>query len=207
MLASVQVNHRPQLSNTRSPECRYCLVWLLFKFLKLFPLLVSYWLGALVKMTTGETLLDEAITQNRGVILAAPHHGCWELYGLYIAARYPLTSLYRPPRLDYLERVMRAGREHTGARLVRTDTDGIRLVVEALNKGQCIGILPDRCPSRATVFTHLFLHRCLHYDADHPPGRETPSAGDLHLCVAAARWGRLPGSLPPGEHGYLRSRP
>jgi lauroyl/myristoyl acyltransferase len=31
---------------------------------------------------------------------------------------------------------MRAGREHTGARLVRTDTDGIRLVVEALNKGQ-----------------------------------------------------------------------
>jgi lauroyl/myristoyl acyltransferase len=48
----------------------------------LFPLLVSYWLGALVKMTTGETLLDEAITQNRGVILAAPHHGCWELYGL-----------------------------------------------------------------------------------------------------------------------------
>jgi lauroyl/myristoyl acyltransferase len=61
---------------------RTSLIRLLFKFLKLFPLLVSYWLGALVKMTTGETLLDEAITQNRGVILAAPHHGCWELYGL-----------------------------------------------------------------------------------------------------------------------------
>jgi lauroyl/myristoyl acyltransferase len=157
MLASVQVNHRPQLSNTRSPECRYCLIRLLFKFLKLFPLLVSYWLGALVKMTTGETLLDEAITQNRGVILAAPHHGCWELYGLYIAARYPLTSLYRPPRLDYLERVMRAGREHTGARLVRTDTDGIRLVVEALNKGQCIGILPDQVPKPGNgVYTPFF---------------------------------------------------
>ncbi|HKF93042.1 MAG TPA: hypothetical protein VKB96_00265 [Gammaproteobacteria bacterium] len=91
------------------------------------------------------------------MILAAPHHGCWELYGLYIAARYPLTSLYRPPRLDYLERVTRAGREHTGARLVRTDTDGIRLLVEALNKGQCIGILPDQVPKPGNgVYTPFF---------------------------------------------------
>jgi Kdo2-lipid IVA lauroyltransferase/acyltransferase len=68
-------------------------------------------------MMTGQALMDEALAQNRGVILAARHHGCWELCSLYNATRYSITSLYRPPRMKYLGAVMRAGREHTGARL------------------------------------------------------------------------------------------
>lgn len=101
----------------------------------------------LVKYTTGQTLMDEALAQNRGVILAAPHLGSWELCGLYSATRGAITSLYRSPRLLALDSVMRAGREHTGARLVPTEAHGIKSLVKALNERQCVGILPDQVPN------------------------------------------------------------
>jgi KDO2-lipid IV(A) lauroyltransferase len=104
-------------------------------------------IASLVKETIGQSLMDEAIAKQRGVILAAPHHGCWELCGLYIATRYPITSLYRPPRMKDLEAVMRAGREHTGARLVPTDSRGVKSLIKALHQGQCVGILPDQVPN------------------------------------------------------------
>ncbi len=104
-------------------------------------------ISSLVKMTTGQALMDEAIARNQGVILAAPHLGCWELCGLYVATKYPITSLYRRSRQPALEAIMHAGREHTGARLVPTEVRGIKSLVKALDKGHCVGILPDQVPN------------------------------------------------------------
>jgi KDO2-lipid IV(A) lauroyltransferase len=67
-----------------------------------------------VKMTTGQALMDGAIAEDWGVILAAPQHGRWVRCGLYIAMRNPVTSLYRPPGLKDLKDVIRTGCEHTG---------------------------------------------------------------------------------------------
>jgi len=103
-------------------------------------------IDALVKHRTGQATMDEAVAQNRGVILAAPHLGSWELCGLYSATQSAITSLYRPPRLESLETIMRTGREHTGARLVPTEAHGIKSLVRALNERQCVGILPDQVP-------------------------------------------------------------
>ncbi|MBA2410798.1 MAG: lipid A biosynthesis acyltransferase [Gammaproteobacteria bacterium] len=100
----------------------------------------------LVRSSTGQAVMDAAIAQHRGVILAAPHLGSWELCGLYSTTLGTITSLYRPPRLAALEPLMRAGREHTGARLVPTETHGIKALVRALNERQMVGILPDQVP-------------------------------------------------------------
>ncbi|MGI8740567.1 MAG: lipid A biosynthesis acyltransferase [Gammaproteobacteria bacterium] len=101
---------------------------------------------ALVRSSTGQAVMDAAIAQNRGIILAAPHLGSWELCGLYSATLGTITSLYRPPRLAALETVMRVGREHTGARLVPTEAHGVKALVGALNARQMVGILPDQVP-------------------------------------------------------------
>jgi len=100
----------------------------------------------LINKIHGQTLLDLAVKRNKGVILAIPHIGMWELIGIYGSSHYPMTSLYRPPRLVALENLMRSGRERFGATLVPTDVHGIRRLYKALSKGEMIAVLPDQEP-------------------------------------------------------------
>ena len=51
----------------------------------------------LLREQHGTALMDEAIASGRGVIIAAPHHGNWELLNQWLAWRTPLAILYRPP--------------------------------------------------------------------------------------------------------------
>jgi KDO2-lipid IV(A) lauroyltransferase len=103
----------------------------------------------LVTEVSGETQVREAMQSGRGVIICAPHLGAWEMVGLYCAAHYPMTSLYRPPRLAGLDAWLRAGRERSGAQLVPTDASGIRRLLGALQRHEMIGILPDQEPGRS----------------------------------------------------------
>jgi Kdo2-lipid IVA lauroyltransferase/acyltransferase len=101
-----------------------------------------------VRGVSGEHLLEQARSRGRGVILASPHLGAWELAGLYCATRCPLTSLYRPPRIAALEDAVRRWRERSGAQLVPTEARGIRALYQALRRGEAVGILPDQAPGR-----------------------------------------------------------
>ena len=47
----------------------------------------------LVKKVSGEDAVHEALKQGKGVILATPHLGAWELAGLYCSSRWPLTKI------------------------------------------------------------------------------------------------------------------
>lgn len=101
---------------------------------------------AAVRRVHGEALLAEAVGEGHGVILAAPHIGMWELIGLYGSDHYPMTSMFRPPRLPGLGDVMSRGRERFGARLVPTDASGIRALYKALARGELVAVLPDQEP-------------------------------------------------------------
>lgn len=102
----------------------------------------------LIKQVSGEEHLRAALAQGRGALLAVPHLGNWEIVGLYVSAHYPMTSLYRPPRLPELDTLIRQARERTGARLVPTDAAGLRALYQALQDGRIVGILPDQVPKR-----------------------------------------------------------
>jgi KDO2-lipid IV(A) lauroyltransferase len=106
----------------------------------------------------GEQHLQAALQQGRGVILLTPHLGAWEMAGLYASQHYPITSLYRPPRLQGLAPMIKRGRERLGARLVPTDRQGIRALFQALKRGEVVGILPDQVPGEAGtgVFAPFF---------------------------------------------------
>lgn len=112
---------------------------------------------SLVTQVSGEHLVKDALAQGKGMILAAPHLGAWEAVGLYCSAHYPITSLYRPPRMSELDGMIRQARQRLGATLVPTDAGGIRALYKALEKGEMMGVLPDQEPGAGNgIFAPFF---------------------------------------------------
>lgn len=119
------------------------------------------WSAPRLRALMGETLatepIDAALRTGKGVILATPHLGSWEMAGHFCAERWGLTILYRPPRLAALNGLMRRGRERCGGHAVPTDASGVRRLYEALSKGGVVGILPDQDPGESGgVFAPFF---------------------------------------------------
>jgi KDO2-lipid IV(A) lauroyltransferase len=102
----------------------------------------------LIRQVDGEEVLRQAMSGDKGVLLAMPHLGAWELTSLYCAHHYPMTTLYRPPRIAELDNMIRLARQRTGATLVDTGIGGIRQLSRALKQGKVVGILPDQVPAR-----------------------------------------------------------
>lgn len=104
----------------------------------------------LIRRVRGREYLNALLERNKGVILLIPHLGAWELVAFYIsihfAGRYPLTGLYRPPRIAELEPMLRRARERFGARFVPTTVSGVRALYRTLDRGGIIGVLPDQEP-------------------------------------------------------------
>ncbi|AAZ98475.1 lipid A biosynthesis lauroyl acyltransferase [Thiobacillus denitrificans ATCC 25259] len=98
----------------------------------------------LVRDTRDWEHIDAALAAGRGVILIAPHLGCFEIINLYYAARHPFTAMYKPPRQPMLARLMLMGRQRGQATLVPTDLSGVRALLAALKRHEAIGILPDQ---------------------------------------------------------------
>ncbi len=90
--------------------------------------------------------MEAAHAQGKGIILLTPHWGCFEVVGLYVGQRMPLTNLYRSPKQDWLETIMRGGRERGLAKLATADIKGVRILFKALKRGEAIGLLPDHVP-------------------------------------------------------------
>ena len=101
-----------------------------------------------VRKVSGQDLVETAIKKGNGVIFIGPHLGAWEVVGLYSAKRWPLTSLYRPPKLSGFNQIIRRGRTRTGSKLVSTDVAGVRTLRKALSDGGVAVILPDQDPGK-----------------------------------------------------------
>ena len=99
---------------------------------------------ALIREVHGREHYDAARAQGRGVIVAAPHLGCWELLNLWLCAQGPMALLYRVPQHAEWEALLRATRGTLGATQVRADAAGVRELLRCLKQGMTLGILPDQ---------------------------------------------------------------
>ena len=90
--------------------------------------------------------MEAAHAEGNGIILLTPHWGCFEVVGLYVGQHMPLTCLYRSPKQDWLENIMRGGRERGLVKLATADVKGVRILFKALKSGEAIGLLPDQVP-------------------------------------------------------------
>lgn len=91
-------------------------------------------------------LIEEAHRSGKGILLLTPHLGCFEIAGFHFGQTLPITILYRPPRMRWLEPLMIAGRVRGQTELATTDLKGVRRLLKALRKGDAVGLLPDQAP-------------------------------------------------------------
>jgi KDO2-lipid IV(A) lauroyltransferase len=114
--------------------------------------LVKIWGGGaeralgLVRDVRGEALLDAALASGKGVIIAAPHLGCWELLNYWLCRKTPMAILYRPPRIAAIEGLLRKVRGALAPVQIRADGAGVRALYKRLAAGGTVGILPDQKP-------------------------------------------------------------
>jgi KDO2-lipid IV(A) lauroyltransferase len=93
--------------------------------------------------------VDEALAaqaQGKPLLLLTPHMGCFEVTSQYASMHMPITVLYRPPKLGWLEPLMLEGRSRANVRLVPADVTGVRQVFKALQRAEAVGFLPDQVP-------------------------------------------------------------
>lgn len=90
--------------------------------------------------------LEAAEAAGKGVIIAAPHYGSWELLVEFMAARGPFSLVYRVPESAAGDGFLRLARGGENVRLVPAEATAMRPLWRALQAGEVVGITPDHQP-------------------------------------------------------------
>ena len=107
-------------------------------------------IAGMVQACYGWEHIEQALAAGEGMVLVTPHLGSYDIAGRYISTRlpFPLTAMYRPPRLSWLEPVMNAGRIRGKGRTAPATAAGIRTLIKALKNAEATIILPDQVPGQ-----------------------------------------------------------
>jgi len=114
--------------------------------------LIAVWFGSDDKVASLVQCDDWNVVESarknggKGIIFLTPHLGCFEISALYGAQHLPITVLYRPPKLRWLEPLMIAGRSRWQATVAPANLKGVRMLYKALGRGEAVGLLPDQAP-------------------------------------------------------------
>jgi KDO2-lipid IV(A) lauroyltransferase len=95
---------------------------------------------------TGWEHVESALVKGKGIIFLTPHLGCFEITSLYYGQFQPITVLFRPPRQDWLMPMINQGRQRGKVNLAPANAQGVKFLLQALKRGEAIGILPDQAP-------------------------------------------------------------
>jgi len=113
----------------------------------------------------GAELLRQTLARGDGLIAAGPHLGNWELGLHFLTTLSKVTALYRPPREEALDDLIKSGRSHAGATLVPATAKGVKAIFTALRRGELMGVLCDQEPKatgkQGGVFAPFFGHPAL----------------------------------------------
>ncbi len=99
-----------------------------------------------VKEVFGWDAVEEALQTGKGVIFLTPHLGCFEITSLHYGEHHPMAVLYRPPRQKWLLPLIKNGRARGKIALAPANAQGVKQLLQALKRGEAIGILPDQAP-------------------------------------------------------------
>ncbi len=110
----------------------------------------------------GKEHADAALASGRPVIFLVPHFVALDIGAMVLVStvreqlRADLVSMYRRPKGDLFDYLIRKGRLRFGGRLVER-REGIKPVVRELRRGTSFLYLPDQDPGhRGTIFAPFF---------------------------------------------------
>lgn len=158
--------------------------------------LLPIWLSAdkkvleLVKGCSGWDHIDDARAAGKGVILIAPHIGCFEIIGQYFGSLHPFTIMYKPSPQPLLNALMLKGRQRGQTKLVPTDMSGVRALLAALKRREGIGILPDQVASSGDGVWADFLGRPAYTPTLVASLQRKTGAAAFFVAAERLSWGR-----------------
>ncbi len=102
---------------------------------------------ASIKQVHNWNVVKDALALGKGIIFLTPHLGCFEITSIYYGSKHPIAVLYRAPKMNWLMPLIQAGRTRTGVTLAEANASGVRKLMQALKRGEAVGILPDQIPA------------------------------------------------------------
>lgn len=99
-----------------------------------------------IQQVYGWEAVSEAQQNGKGLIFLTPHLGCFEITSVYYGSQYPITVLYRPPKMQSLSNLVVSGRQKGKVEMAPANASGVRKLLHSLKNGQAVGILPDQIP-------------------------------------------------------------
>lgn len=100
----------------------------------------------LINQVHGLENFQQALALGKGVLIAAPHHGNWELLIHYVANLAPLSLVYGVPKKKVADDFLSLARNGHNLLMVPGEATAMRPLLRALHKGELVGITPDQQP-------------------------------------------------------------
>ncbi|MCU0966028.1 MAG: lysophospholipid acyltransferase family protein [Burkholderiaceae bacterium] len=98
----------------------------------------------------GQSLIEDALDQGRGLVFLTPHLGSFEItaqaYAQRYGARRPITVMFRPARHPMLRELQESARARPALATAPASIGGVRQMMRALQRGEAVGLLPDQVP-------------------------------------------------------------
>ncbi len=99
---------------------------------------------------------DRALAHGQRVILLAPHFLVLEIAGLYLSHERPMISMYKSPKNELFDWVLRHSRSRFGGVMIERSAE-LRPLIRLLRAGRPFYYLPDQEPGDADfVFAPFF---------------------------------------------------
>ncbi len=153
------------------------------------------WLGAPVPITAdGDALVVQALAEGRGLLFLTPHLGSFEAMSQAYTERFgqhkPMTVLFRPPRQAWLRSVVAQARQRPGLLTAPTTLAGVKQLIQALRRGQCVGLLPDQVPPQGQGVWAPFFGQDA-YTMTLAVRLAQQTGASVLLACAERRWGKF----------------
>ena len=104
----------------------------------------------------GREHYERALLAGKRIILLAPHFLVLEIAGLYLSHERPMISMYKSPKNDLFDWVLRHSRTRFGGVMIERNAK-LRPLIRLLREGRPFYYLPDQEPGNADfVFAPFF---------------------------------------------------
>ncbi len=114
---------------------------------------------ALIQNVEGLELIEQARESGKGVILTGSHLGNWEALLAWGGSNLPSSGMYRRPKIDALDPLIREARAKSGVELIIGERSSVRQMLTTLKNNRCFLMLSDQNPAKNSGVFAPFFHR------------------------------------------------